>query len=129
MWETKDGPQKVKVAAVDDMTDPPTYILRLDDGGKRCAPHSALRKWSKYESDQSKQEATASSSSSPPPQEQPTTTTATPTREANPFSATPAKKPTITPKAKAPTPAKKDENDWDDWGDEDDSWGAGKKDD
>eukprot|EP01064_Diplonema_japonicum_P025866 TRINITY_DN37297_c0_g1_i1.p1 TRINITY_DN37297_c0_g1~~TRINITY_DN37297_c0_g1_i1.p1 ORF type:complete len:430 (+),score=95.40 TRINITY_DN37297_c0_g1_i1:58-1347(+) len=122
VWHGATGPPlRATVSAVDDRSDPPTYILKLDDGGKRGASHAQLRKWgNKYDHEEHHRENTeeqpaASSSSSPSP---------SPSNIAS-GSSTPSPAPAVrSSPTPAPRPAAK-KSEWDDWGDDD--WGESKK--
>eukprot|EP01060_Flectonema_neradi_P039718 TRINITY_DN8857_c0_g1_i2.p1 TRINITY_DN8857_c0_g1~~TRINITY_DN8857_c0_g1_i2.p1 ORF type:complete len:205 (+),score=59.60 TRINITY_DN8857_c0_g1_i2:832-1446(+) len=107
VWQGPGAPQRAVISAVDDRTSPPSYVLKLDDGGKRGAPHSQLRKWGKQFEHNEGHASQNSSPTQPPPQ-----------RKA-PVTASPTSK---SPKVNAP---KKDDDD-DDWG-ADEDWSPGAK--
>eukprot|EP01059_Diplonema_ambulator_P000127 TRINITY_DN10116_c0_g1_i4.p1 TRINITY_DN10116_c0_g1~~TRINITY_DN10116_c0_g1_i4.p1 ORF type:complete len:436 (+),score=104.23 TRINITY_DN10116_c0_g1_i4:57-1310(+) len=113
VWHGTTGPpQRATVAAVDDRSTPPTYILRLDDGGKRGATHAQLRKWGqKYDHEQGGEPTHVASTSS----------AASPSH-ASPVSESRASPSPISHQAAPPKPKK---SEWDDWGDDD--WGGETK--
>ena len=123
VWDGPKGPERAVVSAVDDRTDPPTFIVRLDDGGKRGAARNKLRKWSTFEAEKSAASPQAASpTGGAGEQSEPTPS------NPNPFAAQ-GKKPQASPVAARTSPAPKksafDDDDWDDWGE--DSTPARKK--
>ncbi|KAJ9445654.1 putative ADP-ribosylation factor GTPase-activating protein AGD6 [Diplonema papillatum] len=129
VWQPRTGaPERAVISAVDDRTDPPTYILKLDDGGKRGAAHSQLRKWGqKFEhasSDPAAPEPASASSGPPAPSGSP----APAGEEA--VSPKPVRtSPVRVSKPAVAKPVKKEADGWDDWGEDGDWGGSSKKDD
>eukprot|EP01063_Lacrimia_lanifica_P007440 TRINITY_DN14738_c0_g1_i1.p2 TRINITY_DN14738_c0_g1~~TRINITY_DN14738_c0_g1_i1.p2 ORF type:complete len:426 (+),score=133.94 TRINITY_DN14738_c0_g1_i1:226-1503(+) len=137
VWSPMTGePKRVVVTAVDDRTDPPTYILKLQDGGKRGAAHKQLRKWKDWQAEQAgetDESPSASASHTPAPSPPAASQSPAPAAQSpanyggtsnSPTgnrpnlkpagSPRPHLKPAAKPAAKAAA-VKKDDDDWDDW--------------